>query len=171
MNVKELLTTAVEQDAADIFLVPGMPFSYKIGGRIIYQGQEKIMPEEMDRMITQIYELAKNRDMAKVREHGDDDFSFAIPGVSRFRANIFRQRGSLAGIIRVVRFELPDPEALHLPKMIIDVARIDQGNGAGDRSRGKRKEHDPGLHHRRDQPDEKRPRDHPGGPHRVSSPA
>ena len=38
MNVKELLTTAVEQDAADIFLVPGMPFSYKIGGRIIYQG-------------------------------------------------------------------------------------------------------------------------------------
>ena len=127
MNVKELLTTAVEQDAADIFLVPGMPFSYKIGGRIIYQGQEKIMPEEMDRMITQIYELAKNRDMAKVREHGDDDFSFAIPGVSRFRANIFRQRGSLAGIIRVVRFELPDPEALHLPKMIIDVARMTKG--------------------------------------------
>ena len=127
MNVKELLTTAVEQDAADIFLVPGMPFSYKIGGRIIYQGQEKIMPEEMDRMITQIYELAKNRDMAKVREHGDDDLSFAIPGVSRFRANIFRQRGSLAGIIRVVRFELPDPEALHLPKMIIDVARMTKG--------------------------------------------
>lgn len=127
MNVKELLTTAVEQDAADIFLVPGMPFSYKIGGRIIYQGQEKIMPEEMDRMITQIYELAKNRDMAKVREHGDDDFSFVIPGVSRFRANIFRQRGSLAGIIRVVRFELPDPEALHLPKMIIDVARMTKG--------------------------------------------
>ena len=127
MNVKELLTTAVEQDAADIFLVPGMPFSYKIGGRIIYQGQEKIMPEEMDRMITQIYELAKNRDMAQVREHGDDDFSFAIPGVSRFRANIFRQRGSLAGIIRVVRFELPDPEALHLPKMIIDVARMTKG--------------------------------------------
>lgn len=127
MNVKELLTEAVEKDAADIFLVPGMPFSYKIGGRIIYQGDDKIMPEEMDRMITQIYELAKNRDMSKVREHGDDDFSFAIPGVSRFRANIFRQRGSLAGIIRVVRFELPDPEALHLPRMIIDVAKMTKG--------------------------------------------
>ena len=127
MNVKELLTEAVEKDAADIFLVPGMPFSYKIGGRIIYQGDDKIMPEEMDRMITQIYELAKNRDMSKVREHGDDDFCFAIPGVSRFRANIFRQRGSLAGIIRVVRFELPDPEALHLPRMIIDVAKMTKG--------------------------------------------
>ena len=62
-----------------------------------------------------------------MREHGDDDFSFAIPGVSRFRANIFRQRGSLAGIIRVVRFELPDPEVLHLPKMIIDVAKMTKG--------------------------------------------
>lgn len=127
MNVMELLTMAVEKDAADIFLVPGMPFSYKIGGRIIYQGEDKIFPEAMDQMITQIYELAGNRDMSKVRAHGDDDFSFALPGVSRFRANIFRQRGSLAGIIRVVRFELPDPKALHLPEIIINVARMTKG--------------------------------------------
>ena len=52
MEVMELLTQAVEQNAADIFLVPGMPFSYKIGGRIICQGEEKIMPDEMDQMIT-----------------------------------------------------------------------------------------------------------------------
>lgn len=127
MNVMELLTMAVEKDAADIFLVPGMPFSYKIGGRIIYQGEDKIFPEAMDQMITQIYDLAGHRDMTRVREHGDDDFSFALPGVSRFRANIFRQRGSLAGIIRVVRFELPDPKALHLPEMIINVARMTKG--------------------------------------------
>ncbi len=127
MNVMELLTMAVEKDAADIFLVPGMPFSYKIGGRIIYQGEDKIFPEAMDQMITQIYDLAGHRDMTRVREHGDDDFSFALPGVSRFRANIFRQRGSLAGIIRVVRFELPDPKALHLPEIIINVARMTKG--------------------------------------------
>ena len=108
MNVMELLTSAVEQNAADIFLIQGMPFSYKIGGRIIYQGDNRIMPDEMDKMITEIYGLAKNRGMDKVQSHGDDDFSFAIPGVSRFRASVFRQRGSLAGIIRVVRFELPD---------------------------------------------------------------
>ena len=50
MEVMELLTQAVEQNAADIFLVPGMPFSYKIGGRIICQGEEKIMPDEMDQL-------------------------------------------------------------------------------------------------------------------------
>ena len=48
MNVMELLTSAVEKNAADIFLIPGMPFSYKIGGRIIYQGDNRIMPDEMD---------------------------------------------------------------------------------------------------------------------------
>ena len=63
MEVMELLTQAVEQNAADIFLVPGMPFSYKIGGRIICQGEEKIMPDEIDQMITRIYEIAKNRSM------------------------------------------------------------------------------------------------------------
>ena len=124
MNVMELLTSAVEQNAADIFLIPGMPFSYKIGGRIICQGDNRIMPDEMDKMITEIYGLAKNRGMDKVQSHGDDDFSFAIPGVSRFRASVFRQRGSLAGIIRVVRFELPDAGQLHLPDSIIGVSRL-----------------------------------------------
>ena len=70
MEVMELLTQAVEQNAADIFLVPGMPFSYKIGGRIICQGEEKIMPDQLDQMITRIYEIAKNRSMERVLSHG-----------------------------------------------------------------------------------------------------
>lgn len=127
MNVTELLTAAVEKDVADIFLIPGMPFSYKAGGRIVHQGEERIMPDEMDELITQLYQVAKGRSMEKVLTCGDDDFSFAIPGVSRFRANIFRQRGSLAGIIRVVRFELPDAQALKLPRNIIDVAKMTKG--------------------------------------------
>ncbi|MBS5282901.1 MAG: PilT/PilU family type 4a pilus ATPase [Clostridiales bacterium] len=127
MKIMELLTAAVEKDVSDIFLIPGMPFAYKAGGRIVYQGEERIMPDEMDEMITQIYEIAKGRSMEKVRTCGDDDFSFSIPGVSRFRANIFRQRGSLAGIIRVVRFELPDARELNLPRSIIDVANMTKG--------------------------------------------
>lgn len=127
MDVKELLTMAVEKNAADLFLVPGMPFSYKIGGSIVSQGEEKIMPDTMDEMIAQIYELAGKRDMSRVLTHGDDDFSFALPGISRFRANIFRQRGSLAGIIRIVRFELPDGKSLHLPQAVMDVAKMTKG--------------------------------------------
>lgn len=79
MKVMELLTAAVEQEAADIFLIPGRPFSYKIGGRIICEGTEKIMPDEMDDMIRQIYELAGGRSEERVLNEGDDDFSFAVP--------------------------------------------------------------------------------------------
>ncbi|MGN0372624.1 MAG: type IV pilus twitching motility protein PilT [Enterocloster sp.] len=127
MDVMKLLTSAVEQNAADIFMIPGMPTAYKIGGSIICQSEEKVMPDEMEKMIIRIYELAGNRSMEKVRTQGDDDFSFSIPGVSRFRANIFRQRGSLAGLIRVVRFELPDWSELHLPQAVMDVAKLTKG--------------------------------------------
>lgn len=127
MKVMELLTAAVGQEAADIFLVPGRPFSYKIRGRILCKGADRIMPDEMDDMIRQIYELAGGRSMDRVLNEGDDDFSFAVPGVSRFRANIFRQRGSLAGVIRVVRFELPDAGSLHLPREIVDISRMTKG--------------------------------------------
>ena len=72
-------------------------------------------------------ESSGGRSEERVLNEGDDDFSFAVPGVSRFRANIFRQRGSLAGVIRVVRFELPDADALHLPKEIMDVSRMTKG--------------------------------------------
>ncbi|GAA6443148.1 hypothetical protein K170097C1_15390 [Hungatella effluvii] len=127
MKVIDLLSSAVEQNASDIFLVPGMPFSYKLGSRIVCQNEEKLFPAQMETLITELYELAGNRSMEKVREHGDDDFSFALPGVSRFRSSVFRQRGSLAAVIRVVTFDLPDYETLHIPQNIIDIAQLTKG--------------------------------------------
>lgn len=127
MDVMGFFKQAVEKEASDIFLIPGMPFSYKIGGRITYQGEEKIFPEEMDKMIAQIYQIAGNRDMTNVLAGGDDDFSFAVSGLSRFRASVMRQRGSLAAIIRIVRFELPDFQSLNIPRNVIDIAKMTKG--------------------------------------------
>ena len=47
MKVIDLLSSAVEQNASDIFLVPGMPFSYKLGSRIVCQNEEKLFPAQM----------------------------------------------------------------------------------------------------------------------------
>ena len=127
MDVSQLFKQAVEQEASDIFLIPGMPFSYKIGGQIVYLGEDKIFPDEMDKIIAEIYKIANNRDITKVTKDGDDDFSFAIKGLSRFRASVMRQRGSLAAIIRIVRFELPDFTALNLPRNVIDISRMTKG--------------------------------------------
>lgn len=127
MNVKEMLQIAVDKGAADIFLIPGMPFSYKLGGRIVSHDEQKLFPGDIDAVIREIYQIAGNRDMERVDTHGDDDFSMAIPGLARFRLNVFRQRGSLAAIIRVIRFELPDFRKLHIPQSIIDISKMKKG--------------------------------------------
>ncbi len=127
MDIVDLLGVAVNKQASDIFLVAGMPLSYKVGGRIEYYKDEKLFPDQIDEMITQLYSIAGTRSMKKIQDTGDDDFSFALPQLSRFRANVFRQRGSLAAIIRIITFDLPDYEKLHLPRTIIDVARMTKG--------------------------------------------
>ena len=127
MDIVQLLSVAVEKQASDIFLVAGMPLSYKVGGRIEYHGGDRMFPKDIEDMVTQLYVTAGNRSMKKIRETGDDDFSFALPNLSRFRANVFRQRGTLAAIIRIITFELPDPDRLHLPRTIIDVAKMTKG--------------------------------------------
>lgn len=127
MNVKEMLQIAVDKGAADIFLIPGMPFSYKMGGRIVSHDEQKLFPGEIDSLIREIYQIAGNRGMERIDTHGDDDFSMAIPGLARFRLNVFRQRGSLAAIIRVIRFELPDFRKLHIPQIIIDISKMKKG--------------------------------------------
>ena len=127
MFTEDVLRNAVEQGAADIFLIPGMPLSWKVGGKIMYQSDEKIFPKEIEEMVCEIYALANNRSMDHVVECGDDDFAMALPGVSRFRVNVFRQRGSLAAIIRVITFDLPDFRNLNIPQVVIDISRMTKG--------------------------------------------
>ena len=69
----------------------------------------------------EIYEIS-GRDRANVNKGVDDDFSFAVPHLGRFRVNVFRQRGSLAAVIRVIRFGLPDPAQLVPPQSPIRVS-------------------------------------------------
>ena len=68
MFTEDVLRNAVEQGAADIFLIPGMPLSWKVGGKIIYQSDEKIFPKEIEEMVCEIYALANNRSMDHVVE-------------------------------------------------------------------------------------------------------
>lgn len=127
MDIREVLQTAVDKKASDIFMVAGMPLSYKVGGLIEYQEENKLSPAQIESLIEGLYGEAQHRSMKKIQEEGDDDFSFAIKELSRFRANVFRQRGTLAAIIRIITFELPDYQQLHLPRTIIDVAKMTKG--------------------------------------------
>ena len=126
-ELNALLTAAVNRDASDIFLIPGMPAAFKIHGQIEPIDERKILPGEMDHFIRAIYALTGGRDMERVLSTGDDDFSFSIQGLSRFRASVMKQRGSLAAVIRLVRFDLPSPENLHIPESIMKLSQLPRG--------------------------------------------
>lgn len=126
MDLVQLLTEAVSDQASDIFIVAGRPFSYKKSGVVIEHSQ-RLMPDDTNELISTVYELAGHRDMKHFQEHGDDDFSFALRGLARFRVSTYRQRGSSAAVIRVINFSLPDPAQLGIPASILQLGELTKG--------------------------------------------
>ena len=106
--MREVLGKMTELNASDIFLVAGRPISYKMEQKIYTYGTEKLTPEILEQYIGEIYEMAGEKKKEKLLRTGDDDFSFAVTGLARFRVSTFKQRGSLAAVIRIIAFQLPD---------------------------------------------------------------
>jgi len=125
-KMMEHLTRAAKDGASDVFFVPGGPVSYKLDGQLTPLEQERISPQRSKAYIEQIYALAK-RDMDGFLASGDDDFSFSIPGLARFRVNVYRQRGSWAAVIRVVMFSIPDWQELGIPRQVMELADRSSG--------------------------------------------
>ena len=126
MRLLEYLRRAVDDGASDLFLVAGGPVSYKLGGCIQPMEAEKAAPADTEALITELYALA-GRSMDRYRETGDDDFSFARADLARFRVNAYRQRGSLAAVVRVVAFRVPDWRKLGIPESVMDLAELRGG--------------------------------------------
>lgn len=119
MNLNELLEHAISEHASDVFIVAGLPVSYRKNGEISRINEEKLLPADTERFVTEIYAQASGRDIGILHRDLDDDFSFAITGLSRFRVSAFKQRGALSAVIRIITFDLPDPRELHIPDYIL----------------------------------------------------
>ena len=115
MTILEILEKAITLKAADVFLVAGLPVTFKCGGRQQRLPDGFLKPAEIGELVEEIYEISR-RDRSNLDRGLDDDFSFAVSQLGRFRVNVFRQRGSLAAVIRVIHFGLPDPAKLGIPE-------------------------------------------------------
>ena len=122
----DILEQVVQDHASDLFIVAGGPICEKRDKRLIPITEEKVFPGETERLIEGIYEMA-GRSMERYRQTGDDDFALAVPGLARFRVNAYQQRGSLAAVVRVVAFEIPDYTALHIPESVMELADVTHG--------------------------------------------
>ena len=125
-TIPEYLSYATMNHASDIFIIAGRPLSFKIDGKLTSHG-ERLIPDDTENLLRQIYQMANDRNFDHFLDTGDDDFSFSIPGLSRFRVNTYRQRGSLAAVIRVIAFELPDPDVLNIPEDVMSAADFSKG--------------------------------------------
>ena len=122
----EFLTKAANEHASDIFIIAGRPLAIKIDGHLSSYG-DRLMPDQTEEILRCIYQMA-HRDIDHLLSSGDDDFSFSIPGLSRFRINAYKQRGSLAAVIRVIAFQLPDPAELSIPEDVMSLAELTKGS-------------------------------------------
>ena len=122
----EYLKQAVSEQASDVFFVAGGPVWEKLEGRIRTLGQQRLLPEDTKQVVTEIY-AAAGREIEGFLARGDDDFSFAIPGVARFRVNAYRQRGSMAAVIRIVSFDIPDWQAIGIPESVMGLSELTEG--------------------------------------------
>ena len=126
MTIQEILQKAIELDAADIFLIAGLPVTYKCGGRQERSPESFLRPDDISTLVDSIYELS-HRNRTNLDNGIDDDFSFAVSQMGRFRVNVFRQRGSLAAVVRVIRFGLPDPVKLEIPESVLSLTENKKG--------------------------------------------
>ena len=127
MEFKEVIASLVRDNATDVFIVVGKPLTYKKHGKMKCLSENIIRPSDAQEMIKTIYAYAGNREMKNFEETGDDDFAFAIPGMARFRVNIYKQRGSWAAVLRIITFHIPEPASLGIKEEVMRVAGLEKG--------------------------------------------
>lgn len=118
MTIEDALTLAKQKDASDIHISPGNPLMLRIDGELIPQSEFILKPTEINGILRPVM---TDEQFAQLEEIGELDFAFSVPGFSRIRANVFRQRGTYAAALRILSYEVPQPETLGIPKSVVDL--------------------------------------------------
>ena len=124
MIVTPLLKLAADKLASDLFFSVGAPINIKINGVVMPVNQQKLTEEQVRQIA---YEMMKPAQIADFEMHMEMNFSYRMPEIGNFRVNVFRQRGSIAVVIRYVRGEVLDVEALNLPAVLKGLIREKRG--------------------------------------------
>jgi len=121
----QLLAKAVTAGARDVHLKVGQPPGARVRGSLVYFRVDKIRPQDTEAVARHIIrDPAIRDDLAHLSEH---DTSYAAAGIGRFRVNIYRQRGTLAVVMRAIPFEIPTLEDLGAPRACREMAERDRG--------------------------------------------
>ena len=123
-HIDELLHLAVERKASDIHLTVGLPPMVRVDGELVPLPYEVMQPQHTRRMI---YETLADDNIQKFENTHELDFGYAVKNLARFRFNVYMQRGSVAGALRMIPNEIPSFESLRLPQVIREVSKRHSG--------------------------------------------
>lgn len=123
-DLNTILVESVQQKASDIHLTVGRAPSYRINGILAPIEGERLTPQMLEELLMPILDV---RHRGELQEKGQTDFAYAIPGVGRFRVNVFKQRGTLASVMRSLPFRIPEPQSLGIPDCIVEMTSRKRG--------------------------------------------
>ena len=125
MELTEILGMALKARASDIHLKPGLPPVYRIDGSLRpHPKLPRLTPDQTTAFADEIMNETQRMRFSEVREI---DLSYGVPGLGRFRVNVFTQRGSVSMVLRFIPFEIKDIEELQLPNIIKKIAGEHRG--------------------------------------------
>ena len=126
MELIDILTAAVNQGASDIFCVAGSQIRLKISEQMVIYSDELLKASDCSELVKTVYQLA-DRNLNLLFEKQEDDFSFSLSNLARFRINAYLQRGSQALVIRVIRYNLPDYREIGIPERVMELTQLHKG--------------------------------------------
>ena len=124
-TLKGLLPQLIQAKGSDLHIPAMSPPRLRLDGLLIpMPGEEVVSVEESKKLCVEF----ANEDLQKTfQSQHEIDFSFGIEGLSRFRANVYLERESVAGAFRALPWKIPSPDTLHLPAKVQDLAQRPNG--------------------------------------------
>jgi twitching motility protein PilT len=123
-NFKGAITHMVQRNGSDLLLKVGRPATIRVNGELVALETAPLKPEELKSLAEQIMTPRQVKEFA---EHKEADFAIGVPGVGRFRTNVYQQRGTVAFAFRAIPYEVKTIKDLSLPPVLEEVALRPRG--------------------------------------------
>ena len=123
-NFKQAITQMVQRNASDLLLKVGRPATIRVNGELVALNTAPLKPEELKSLAEQIMTPRQVKEFA---EHKEADFAIGVPGVGRFRTNVYQQRGTVAFAFRSIPYEVKQIKELNLPPVLEEIALKPRG--------------------------------------------
>ncbi|MEN3047029.1 MAG: type IV pilus twitching motility protein PilT [Candidatus Hydrothermales bacterium] len=119
-----LLQEMVQRGATDLHISAGSPPMFRIDGVLVPSSYPPVTPEQAQALA---YSIMRDEQKKKFEEEWECDFSFGISGLARFRANVYKQRGTVSLALRTIPFKIRSFEELGIPPVIAELASRPKG--------------------------------------------